>query len=1190
VEALGRDSAARDGDTRPKPTIRSPTTCHTRAMERIPFLAPALERLEIEPEAVDPGPLQPATAREIVARLNAERGAAEARQPLPGELLALSLLHEAAHLAIDAVARRQPEAAIERALPTVRDALGARAATQLLSRFATSFPGVERQPEARLEDLLLVHLANANPAASPLHDLVDESVLPQERLRTAIEALERHGANLVVDGDGDGTGGQTLLDLLREPARQHPDSLIGQLRYVRDHWGALLGTALDELLGRLDTAIGVLTEEQLGLHQRFGGGGVAGGEPPSFAGAEHEAERFSEDRDWMPRLVLLAKSTYVWLDQLSRRHGREIRTLDAIPDEELETIARRGITGLWLIGLWQRSKASETIKRWRGNPDAVASAYSLDDYRIADDLGGEGALENLRARAWNHGIRLASDMVPNHMGIDSRWVIEHPERFIGLDRPPYPAYRFEGANLSTGARAEIRIEDHYWDGGDAAVVFERRDTATGERRYLYHGNDGTSFPWNDTAQLDFLKSEVRETVIQTILDVARRFPVIRFDAAMVLAKKHVERLWYPQPGEGGGIPSRAEFGAMPKAEFDRRMPHEFWREVVDRVATEAPDTLLLAEAFWLLEGYFVRTLGMHRVYNSAFMHMIRDENNAGYRKVIRDTIEFDPAILGRYVNFLTNPDEETAIEQFGTGDKYFGAATLLATLPGLPMIGHGQVEGFTEKYGMEFQRARRDEAPNQGLIDHFEAQIVPLLRERGRYAGSADFRLYDVRADGGDVIEDVFAYSNGRGDARALIVYLNRFGDAEGWIRDAVPFAEKNTDGVKTLRGDTLANAFGLGVADDGWLRIRDRRSGRETLRSVGELRSRGLFVQLDAYGCLVLDELREVVSSADEPWDEIARRIGGGWVESLDAEMDRVRAERRRPDIDPTGEPERDTTLALAGGRRVAVAEWGPPDGTPVFLLHGMPASRRNCPDRRTTHARGVRLIAVDRPGYGGSDPQPGRRIIDGGRDVAAIATLLGLERYAVVGWSSGGPYALAAAVADPARVRAVACVASDAPTREHPELLEDLPPHIQDRIRRVDLGDATAVDELRERLAPFVGDPDRLLAGASDPDDPDARLREHPAQAAALQAMFEGGFEQGDEGWVEDWLATFSDWGFRLADVAAPVAIWRGDADRLSSARDSEILAADIPGATLHVVPAAGHSLPVVAWNAVLDSVLVG
>jgi pimeloyl-ACP methyl ester carboxylesterase/glycosidase len=1158
-------------------------------MERIPFLAPALERLELDPDDVDPGPLQPSTARTIVRRLNAERDPA-ARQPLPGELLALSLLHEAAHLAIVAAAARQPEVAIGNALPAVRDAVGARPAGQLLTAFARSFPGVEPEAAARLEDLLLVHLANDNPAATPLRELVDERVLPADRLKAALEAIEKHQAGLRVEGDGPGAA-RSLLDVLREPARAAPDSLIGQLRFVREHWGWLLGGALDELLGRLDVAIGVLTEEHEGLHARFGGGGGGGGggEAPSFAGADVEAERFSEDREWMPRLVLLAKSTYVWLDQLSRRHGREIRTLDAIPDEELATIAGRGITGLWLIGLWQRSKASETIKRWRGNQDAVASAYSLDDYRIADDLGGEAALENLRWRAWNHGIRLASDMVPNHMGIDSRWVIEHPERFIGLDAPPYPAYRFEGANLSTDGRAEIRIEDHYWDDSDAAVVFERRDTATGRRRYLYHGNDGTSFPWNDTAQLDFLRADVRETVIATILDVARRFPVIRFDAAMVLAKKHVERLWYPEPGEAGGIPSRAEHGSLPKAEFDRLMPDEFWREVVDRVAAEAPDTLLLAEAFWLLEGYFVRTLGMHRVYNSAFMHMIRDENNAGYRKVIRDTIEFDPAILGRYVNFLTNPDEETAIEQFGTGDKYFGAATLLATLPGLPMVGHGQVEGFTEKYGMEFQRARLDEAPNRGLIDHFEAQIVPLLRERRRYAGSADFRLYDVVADGGGVLEDVFAYSNGRGGDRSLVVFHNRFGEAGGWIRDAVPFAEKGADGSKTLRGDTLANALGLTAPDDGWLRIRDRRSGLETLRSIGELRSRGFRVDVDAYRCLVLDDLREVVSTADEPWSEIAGRLGGAWVGSLDAEMSALQAERRGPDIDPTGVPDRDVTIELADGRRIAVAEWGPADGDPVFLLHGMPASRLNCPDRRTTHARGVRLIAFDRPGYGGSDPQPGRRCIDGGRDVAEIARLLGLERYAVVGWSSGGPYALATAVADPTRVRAVACVASDAPTREHPELLEELPPNIRERIRRIAEGDASAVDELRERINVFVADPERLLAGATDPDDPDARLREVPAQAASLRAMFGGGLEQGDEGWTEDWLATYADWGFRLADVPGPVAIWRGDADRLSSAADSAALAADVPGATLHVVPGAGHSLPVIAWSEILDSVLV-
>ena len=95
-------------------------------------------------------------------------------------------------------------------------------------------------------------------------------------------------------------------------------------------------------------------------------------------------------------------------------------------------------------------------------------------------------------------------------------------------------------------------------------------------------------------------------MIQTILEVARRFPVIRFDAAMTLARKHVQRLWYPPPGHGGAIPSRAA-NSVPAAEFDACVGGEFWREVVERVREEVPDTLLLAEAFWMMEGYFVRT-------------------------------------------------------------------------------------------------------------------------------------------------------------------------------------------------------------------------------------------------------------------------------------------------------------------------------------------------------------------------------------------------------------------------------------------------------------------------------------------------------------------------------------------------------------------------------------------------------
>ena len=294
-------------------------------------------------------------------------------------------------------------------------------------------------------------------------------------------------------------------------------------------------------------------------------------------------------------------------------------------------------------------------------------------------------------------------MVPNHVGIYSKWVVEHPDWFVSLDYSPFPTYSFQGENLSEDNRVGIYLEDHYYSREDAAVVFKRVDHWTGDEKYIYHGNDGTSMPWNDTAQLNFLNPEVREAVIQTILHVARQFQVIRFDAAMTLAKKHFQRLWFPQPGTGGDIPSRSEFG-LTLEQFNKAIPVEFWREVVDRVAQEVPDTLLLAEAFWMMEGYFVRTLGMHRVYNSAFMNMLRDEKNDEYRQLIKNTLEFDPEILKRYVNFMNNPDEKTSIDQFGKDDKYFGICTLMATMPGLPMFGHGQVEGYHEKYGMEYYR------------------------------------------------------------------------------------------------------------------------------------------------------------------------------------------------------------------------------------------------------------------------------------------------------------------------------------------------------------------------------------------------------------------------------------------------------------------------------------------------------
>jgi glycosidase len=650
----------------------------------------------------------------------------------------------------------------------------------------------------------------------------------------------------------------------------------------------LLGESLEQLL---QIAGEILHEEELAIWMQFhphGGDAqqgkqepsvVASAEVPVFGDPAQEYEKFSPDKDWMPTVVLIAKSTYVWLAQMSKQYGRRIARLDEIPDEELATLARRGLNSLWLIGVWERSRASKTIKQLCGNTDAVASAYSLFDYAIAEDLGGEAAYVNLRDRAYHSGIRLASDMVPNHMGIDSPWVVEHPEWFISRQESPFPAYSFNGPDLSHDGRVEIKIEDHYFEQSDAAVVFRRRDRQSGETRYIYHGNDGTSFPWNDTAQLDYLNSAVREQVIQTILHVARLFPVIRFDAAMTLAKRHFHRLWFPGPGTSGAIPSRAENG-MSQAEFNKAMPHEFWREVVDRVAAEVPGTLLLAEAFWLMEGYFVRTLGMHRVYNSAFMVMLRDEENAKYRSVIKNTLEFDPDIMKRYVNFMSNPDERTAIDQFGKGDKCFGVAAMMATLPGLPMFGHGQIEGFTEKYGMEYQRPRYDESPDPWMVERHEREIAPLLKRRWLFAESGNFRLYDFFYDSGSVDENVFAYSNRNGGEHALVVYNNRYGETRGFLDWSAAYADK---GANQLRQQRLREGLGLNDNSSAILAWRDSLTGLQYLRRASDFAERGLTLKLHAYQCYVFLDWRELTSTAEQPWDRLCDQLNGRGVASLE-------------------------------------------------------------------------------------------------------------------------------------------------------------------------------------------------------------------------------------------------------------------------------------------------------------------
>ncbi|MGC9521610.1 MAG: alpha-amylase family glycosyl hydrolase [Anaerolineae bacterium] len=831
-------------------------------------------------------------ARLFAQRINEKRDVVNhpERSVRAGELNAMGLADEILHYIIAQYRQQRKASVLEEAIDYLEDQLGESQVDDVLLSFVKQFPPVpvykgeiaaeeylraETEGVAHrtvvLEELMLLWLTNENPAAEPYLELFDDEEL---ETTTAYFELCDQIEVFFEDQPRFGPEDQTLIDMLRSPARAAPRSWQGQLEYIRTRWRDYLGSYLYRLLSSLD-----FLEEEAKAFFGFGPGPI---EVYEYAGLEAEPEAFSPDSDWMPRVVMIAKNVYVWLDQLSEKYDREIRHLDQIPNAELDRLRRYGFTALWLIGLWERGEASKRIKQMMGNPEAVASAYSITDYVVADDLGGEPAFQTLKDRCAERGIRMASDMVPNHTAIDSDWVIHHPDWFIGLDYSPFPGYSFSGVDLCRDDRVGVYLEDHYYERTDAAVVFQRRDHWTGDVKYIYHGNDGTQMPWNDTAQLNYLNPEVREAVIQTILSVARRSPVIRFDAAMTLTKKHFQRLWFPEPGTGGDIPSRAEFG-LTKAEFDERMPEEFWRQVVDRVAAEVPDTLLLAEAFWLMEGYFVRTLGMHRVYNSAFMNMMRDEKNAEYRQVVKNTLEFDPEILRRYVNFMNNPDERTAVDQFGKGDKYFGICTLMVTMPGLPMFGHGQIEGYAEKYGMEFRRAYWDEKPDLYLVERHERQIFPIIHKRYLFAGVDEFYLYDFFTPSGSVDENVFAYSNRVGDERALVLYHNRYGDTRGWVRTSVAYAVKDADGNKSLQQRSLSEALGISADPERFLIFRDIFGGLEYIRSCRELAEQGLYAELYAYQAHVFIDFREVQDDASHHYAQLNHHLAGRGVPSVD-------------------------------------------------------------------------------------------------------------------------------------------------------------------------------------------------------------------------------------------------------------------------------------------------------------------
>jgi hypothetical protein len=244
-------------------------------------------------------------------------------------------------------------------------------------------------------------------------------------------------------------------------------------------------------------------------------------------------------------------------------------------------------------------------------------------------------------------------------------------------------------------------------------------------------------------------------------------------------------------------------------------------------------------------------------------------------------IEFNPQILKRYVNFMNNPDEETAVAQFGKDGKYFGVSILMSTMPGLPMFGHGQLEGFAEKYGMEYRRAYQDEKPDGYLIARHEREIFPLLKKRYLFSEVKNFLLYDFYNNDGYVDEDVFAYSNGVGEERALVLYLNKFRSAKGTVHMSAGHLSS---------GEIIQNTLGEGLrlinGEGRYCIFRDSITGLEYIRSNNELCEGGLYVELEPFEYHVFLDFRQVEEDQYGNYGKVNDWLGGRAVHSIEDAM----------------------------------------------------------------------------------------------------------------------------------------------------------------------------------------------------------------------------------------------------------------------------------------------------------------
>ena len=479
-------------------------------------------------------------------------------------------------------------------------------------------------------------------------------------------------------------------------------------------------------------------------------------------------------------------NTRIWLNELSRQHGRRL-TLADVPDSALDTVAAHGFDWVWLLGVWQtgpvsrqisltdpglRAAYSEVLPDWR-DEDVTGSPFAVQAYHVHADFGGDSALAQIRQRLAQRGLRLLLDFVPNHTALDHAWVRQSPKFYI------------------PGDESDVLREPHN---------YQRVETTQGPR-VLAHGRDPYFPGWTDTLQLNYRHPGFRQAMLGELTRIAGQCDGVRCDMAMLLLPDVIARTW--------GERSRPE-GVSP-------VDTSFWPEAIAAVKARHPEFIFMAEVYWDLE-WTLQQQGFDYTYDKRLYDRLHQQDS----EAVRGHLLADAEYQRKSVRFLENHDEPRAAGAFLPG-VHEAAAVVAMLVPGMRFFYEGELEG--RRVRASIHMGRRLTEPVDAGLQAFYRQLLDALRRPEVRDGS--WRLLACRAawDGNGTWTRFLAFSWEHGTRRLLVVV--NYGATQGQCRVELPFS--NLRGRRWQLHDSLAE--------------------KPYDRDGNELSQPGLYVDLPAWG-----------------------------------------------------------------------------------------------------------------------------------------------------------------------------------------------------------------------------------------------------------------------------------------------------------------------------------------------------